>query len=50
MHMIEDLKLSIHSQLDFVFRDFINLYSSMKTQVQKMRENRKRIIEVLSVQ
>jgi hypothetical protein len=35
--MIEDLKLSFHSQLDFVFRDFINLYGNLKNQVIQLR-------------
>lgn len=50
MHMIEDLKLSLHSQLDFVFRDFIALYANLKNQVVRMRDNRKRIIEALAAQ
>lgn len=44
LHLIEDLKLSIHSQLDFVFRDFINLYTSLKNQVVRMRETRRQIL------
>lgn len=48
--MIEDLKLSLHSQLDFVFRDFMHLYANMKNQVIQMRDNRKRIIDNLALQ
>lgn len=35
--MIEDLKLSLNSKLDFVFRDYINIYKNLKDQVVRMR-------------
>lgn len=37
LHIIEDLKLSVHSKLDIVFRDFIKMYQNVKDKVTQMR-------------
>lgn len=44
LHLIEDLKLSLNSQLDIVLKDFMNLYIKLKNQVVYLRQLRRNII------
>ena len=40
-HILEDLKISIQSELDHVYKVFILKYSEIKAEVQEMRKLRK---------
>ena len=44
MHQIEDMKLSIHSLIDVIFKDFLIYYRDLKAQVSQLRANRRMIL------
>ena len=45
MHQIDDMKLTIHSQIENIYKDFLTFYRDLKGMVSQLRETRRMILE-----
>ena len=45
MHQVDDMKLTIHAQIENIYKDFLAFYRDLKGMVSQLKETRRLILE-----